>query len=198
MSKQLHIVLQEAIGNLGIDVLKSPFLVNILQDYGAFDVHDKDAGMIKQRLSEMVKNGQIEKVLSWRNLSEKDLQNKGLALLKQYNDDKYTRNIINSVLKTLGHQTIQIPTFQIPQPKPSVTITQATSVDYGKTSQIQHLNEDDKLSGKNIGCAMFGIIIMLPFSLILFSMDEIGGGLLGILCVLICVLGPHINPDFWK
>ena len=67
MSKQLHIVLQEAIGNLGIDVLKSPFLVNILQDYGAFDVHDKDAGMIKQRLSEMVKNGQIEKVLSWRN-----------------------------------------------------------------------------------------------------------------------------------
>ena len=71
-------------------------------------------------------------------------------------------------------------------------------MDYGKTSQIQHLNEDDKLSGKNIGCAMFGIIIMLPFSLILFSMDEIGGGLLGILCVLICVLGPHINPDFWK
>ena len=37
MSKELHIALQEAIGDLGTDVLKSPFLVNILQDYGAFD-----------------------------------------------------------------------------------------------------------------------------------------------------------------
>ncbi len=41
MSKNLNIALQNAIGDLGTDVLKSPFLVSIMQDYGAFNVHDK-------------------------------------------------------------------------------------------------------------------------------------------------------------
>ena len=62
MSKELHIALQEAIGDLGTNVLKSPFLVNILQDYGAFDVHDKKKSAIKSRLSDMIAHRHIEEV----------------------------------------------------------------------------------------------------------------------------------------
>ena len=66
MSKDLTIALQNAIGDLGTDVLKSPFLVNILQDYGAFDVHDKHSLEIKQRLAELVKEGLVEEIVSWK------------------------------------------------------------------------------------------------------------------------------------
>ena len=66
MSKDLTIALQNAIGDLGTDVLKSPFLVNILQDYGAFDVHDKHSLVIKHRLAELVKEGLVEEIVSWK------------------------------------------------------------------------------------------------------------------------------------
>jgi len=36
----LHIALKKAVDDLGMDILKSPMLVNILTDYHAFDVHD--------------------------------------------------------------------------------------------------------------------------------------------------------------
>ncbi len=36
----MNIALQNAIDDLGDDVLKSPYLVNNLQDYRAFAVHD--------------------------------------------------------------------------------------------------------------------------------------------------------------
>ena len=50
MSKDLNIAMQNAIGDLGTDVLKSPYLVNILQDYGAFDVHDKENVQKKEKI----------------------------------------------------------------------------------------------------------------------------------------------------
>lgn len=39
-SKSLHIALKKAVDDLGIDILKSPMLVNVLTDYHAFDVHN--------------------------------------------------------------------------------------------------------------------------------------------------------------
>lgn len=36
----LHIALKKAVDDLGMNILKSPMLVNILTDYHAFDVHD--------------------------------------------------------------------------------------------------------------------------------------------------------------
>jgi hypothetical protein len=36
----LHIALKKAVDDLGIDILKSPMLVNVLTDYHAFDEHD--------------------------------------------------------------------------------------------------------------------------------------------------------------
>ena len=64
MSKELHIALQNAIGDLGTDVLRSPFLVNILQDYGALGQHEKGSEQIKERLRELARKGYIESLFT--------------------------------------------------------------------------------------------------------------------------------------
>ncbi len=189
MHKELQIALQEAIGDLGTDVLKSPFLVNILQDYGAFDVHDKDAGVIKQRLSEMVKNGKIEKMLSWRNLSEKDLQNKGLALLKQYNDDKYTRDIINGVLKALALPLLQ---EQIIQPSEE-SIQNKTTKPIIPKNVVSYDFSQYKKKEQSQGCLMG--ILGIPLFIIGGLVFDYGGGfliaigLILIICSLATIFG---------
>ena len=114
MSKELHIALQNTIGDLGTDVLKSPFLVNILQDYGAFDVHNKDAEKIKQRLSELVSKGQMGETLSWKGLKQEKVEKKAQKLLTQYNNDISVRYIINAVLLSLEKQPL--PEFHAPSP----------------------------------------------------------------------------------
>lgn len=106
MSKELHIALQEAVGDFGTDVLKSPFLVSILQDYGAFDVHDKDAGKIKQRLSELVNKGQVLEILSWKGLKQEKVEKNAQKLLCQYNNDISIRYILNSLLLSLKFQPL--------------------------------------------------------------------------------------------
>lgn len=196
MSKELHIALQEAIGDLGTDVLKSPFLVNILQDYGAFDVHDKESEAIKAKLSDLLSDGQLGKILSWKNLSEGRIAHKGQKLSKRYGEDRIVNLIIDSVLSAL-----EMP----PLPKtPSTNQKPTTPSKYTSPSvpnnplPTQQPKDDDKLSGKNIGCVLFGAIIMIPCGIILFSMGEIGGGLGCFFCALICIVGPLFNPDFWK
>jgi len=194
MSKELYIALQEVIGDLGTDVLKSPFLVNILQDYGAFDVHDKKKSAIKSMLSDMIAHRHIEEVLLWANLSKEEIQSKGLKLLRQYGNDNDTRLIIDSVLKTL-----ELPTL----PQTSSPVTPPQNEPIPPTSSIpnsthQPSGANDKLCAKNIGCAAISAIIFIPCGLILFSTDEFGGGLACFVGALIGIIGPFVNPDFWK
>lgn len=196
MSKELHIALQEAIGDLGTDVLKSPFLVNILQDYGAFDVHDKHSLEIKQRLVELVKDGLVEEIVSWKKLSDKKIQSNGLSLLKRYNDADDVRYIIDSVLKVCGLPTLPNPLAS--QTNSSVSPQPAPVAPNSKAPQTQPTKSDDKFSGKNIGCALFGLFVFLPCGLILFSMSDVGMGLVCLFGAIICIIGPFANPDFWK
>lgn len=198
MSKELHIALQNAIGDLGTDVLKSPFLVNILQDYGAFDVHDKHSLEIKQRLAELVKEGLVEEIVSWKKLSDKKIQSKGLSLLKRYNDADDVRYIIDSVLKVCGLLPLPKPPSPTFQTKSSVSPQPTPVAPNSKTPQTQPTKSDDKFSGKNIGCALFGLFVFLPCGLILFSMSEVGTGLVCLFGAIICIIGPFANPDFWK
>ena len=74
MSKELHIALQKAIGDLGTDVLKSPFFVNILQDYGAFDGNDKHNETTRRTFYKLVVEGRIGEILSWQNLPKEEIQ----------------------------------------------------------------------------------------------------------------------------
>ena len=194
MSKELHIALQEAIGDLGTDVLKSPFLVNILQDYGAFDVHDKKKSAIKSMLSDMIAHRHIEEVLLWVNLSKEEIQSKGLKLLRQYGNDNNTRHIIDSVLKALELPALPQTSSPVTAPK-TAPIPPAPS---NTNSTHQPSKDNDKFSAKNIGCALFGAIIFVPCGLILVSTGEIGGGLLCLLGAIICIVGPFTNSDFWN
>ena len=198
MSKELHIALQNAIGDLGTDVLKSPFLVNILQDYGAFDVHDKHSLVIKQRLAELVNDRLVEEIVSWEKLSDKKVQSNALSLLKRYNDDNDVRYIIDSTLKACGLPPLTNPSSPASQTKPSKTPQPATAAPNIITPQVQPTISEEKFSGKNIGCALFGLLVFLPCGLILLSMREIGGGLVCLFGAIISIIGPFVNPDFWK
>lgn len=114
MHKELHIALQEAIRNLGTDVLKSPYLVNILQDYGAFDVHNIESSQIKCKLSELVSNGQIGEFLSWKHLPKEKQKRKWKKLLIKYDDNYAAKTIFESILFVLEtplcNQRTNIPT----------------------------------------------------------------------------------------
>lgn len=74
MSKELHIAIQEAICDLGTDVLKSPYLVNILQDYGAFDVHNANLSVVKSIIEAFIKEQYGLKFIRWNKNSKKKLQ----------------------------------------------------------------------------------------------------------------------------
>ena len=154
MSKDLHIALQEAIGNLGTDVLKSPYLVNIFQDYGAFDVHDKHSLVIKQWLVDLVKDGIVVEIVSWKKLLDKEMQNKGLSMLMQYNDTDDVRYVINSVLMACGLPNISIPPSAEAQSNPLYPQKPIVASNIN-TPQTQPATGNDKFSGKNIGCAIW-------------------------------------------
>ena len=85
------------INEFGIDVLKSPYLVNMLQDYGAFDVHNIDDSQIKSKLSELVDNGQIGEFLSWKHLSKESQKRKWKKLLIKYDNDYAAKTIFESI-----------------------------------------------------------------------------------------------------
>ena len=63
---QLNIALKKAVDDLGTDILKSPLLVNILTDYRAFDVHDRDLQKRKRIISEFVEKGFSDNLLRWK------------------------------------------------------------------------------------------------------------------------------------
>lgn len=128
MSKDLTIALQNAIGDLGTDVLKSPFLVNILQDYGALGQHEKGSEQIKERLRELARKGYIESIISWRNLPKEQIQKKSQRVLDKA---QYT---INAVLKAMEMPTLQTqaPPPKLPQTKQVKSTNASTDDDTSK------------------------------------------------------------------
>jgi hypothetical protein len=195
-SKSLHIALKKAVDDLGMDILKSPMLVNVLTDYHAFDVHNNNSKTIKSRLFEMISSGQIEEVLSWKELSKKRIERNKMNLLKQYDNDKDVKCIIDSVLNSLGLS--DYPTFCTKDHHSLVMFSVSAAPVTNKPLQSNKPRKDARLCLKNIGCVLFGILFFVPFGIYAFSQDEIGWGLLCLFSALLCVIGPFVNPDFWK
>lgn len=134
MSKDLTIALQNAIGDLGTDVLKSPFLVNILQDYGALGQQEKGSEQIKERLRELARKGYIDSIISWRNLPKEQIQKKSQRVLDKCNDTSYAQYTINAVLKAMEMPTLQIqaPPPNLPQTKQVKSTNASTDDDTSK------------------------------------------------------------------
>lgn len=132
MSKELHIALQEAIGDLGTDVLKSPFLVNILRSYGALIQSDKGSIQITERLGELAKKGHLEQILSWQNLSKEQIRENGRRLLNKYDNASYSKLTINAVLRALEMPVIPTdppPATKSSAPKQKQSYTTDSSTD---------------------------------------------------------------------
>ena len=195
-STPFHIALKKAVDDLGMDILKSPMLVNVLTDYHAFDVHDNTRKAIKSRLCELISNGQIEEILSWKELSEKRRKRKEKDFLKQYGNDKDVKYIVGGVLNSL--ELSDFPISFTPEPQPLVPSSVSAVPVTNKPLQPNKSRKDKKLSLKSIGCAFFGLLFFVPLGIYTFSQDEIGWGLLCFCSALLCVAGPFLNPDFWK
>lgn len=132
MSKELHIALQEAISDLGTDVLKSPFLVNILRSYGALIQSDTGSIQITERLGELAKKGHLEQILSWQNLSKEQIRENGRRLLNKYDNASYSKLTINAVLRALEMPVIPTdppPTTKSSTPKPKQSYTTDSSTE---------------------------------------------------------------------
>lgn len=109
MSKELHIAIQEAIGNLGPDVLKSPYFVPIIQSYGSLVEGSSDAMLNRDILDDITNNGLLNEMTIWRDLPEKEVLIKGKRVLKQYDNTREAHYVVNEILTALNKPTIPIP-----------------------------------------------------------------------------------------
>jgi len=62
----LYIALERAINDYGVEVLISPYLANILSDYGAFEVHDTVRNTKKEIISTLVSEKYGERLIRWK------------------------------------------------------------------------------------------------------------------------------------
>lgn len=102
MSKELHIALQEAIGDLGTDVLKSPYLVNVLQDYGAFDVHDNNKAQKKDIIASLVSEGYVDNLFKWKRKKQSNWRKENekflVKLIRRY---EYSQELVDDISSAL-------------------------------------------------------------------------------------------------
>lgn len=84
------------------------------------------------------------------------------------------------------------------QSKPPVSISQSNSVPISKPSLTQRSIDDDKETDKNIGCSLVCVLFSVLCAIALFSEDEFWGGLCFVFLALFAIIGPFVNPDFWK
>ena len=104
----------------------------------------------------------------------------------------------NEAIRRIEGLSGQSQNSQIDKSTPSQTLPQSISAPRGKASKSYQSTGDNKFSGRNIGCALFGVLFCIPCGIILFSEDKFWGGFWFVLIALLCIIGPFANPDFWK
>ncbi len=65
MNDKLRDAIRKAIDEHGLDVIMSPNFTNVLLDYGAFDVHDRETSIKKEIISSLILSGYGEKLIRW-------------------------------------------------------------------------------------------------------------------------------------
>lgn len=84
------------------------------------------------------------------------------------------------------------------QSKPPVSIPQLNSVPVNKPSLTQRNIDNDKETDRNIGCSLVCVLFSVLCAIALFSEDIFWGGLGFVFLALFAIIGPFVNPDFWK
>lgn len=80
----LHVALKKAVDDLGMDILKSPMLVNILTDYRAFDVHDPMLKEKKLVIKSLVAENYYDKISEWRKKADTCWESKDSDWLNEF------------------------------------------------------------------------------------------------------------------
>ena len=84
MVKDIYTALQKAIGDLGIDVLKSAALVGVLADYHAFEVHDPLLAEKKAVISVLASSCYVDKLEEWKSCEDTRWQSEDLAWIEDF------------------------------------------------------------------------------------------------------------------
>ena len=143
----LNSALEKAIKNHGTDVLKSTQLANILSDYGAFEMHDKEKALKKDIVATLVAEKYGEKLTRWKKRQNnwKIEQEKFVSgLIKKH---KFNENLVWMIADAFA-DAIGMPPIHTP-------IKQRKNI-------FRILFGDKmKLSGKDVYAIIAGAIIVL-------------------------------------
>lgn len=80
----LHIALKKAVDDLGMDILKSPMLLNVLTDYHAFDVHDPVLKEKKVVIKSLVAENYYDMISEWQKKNDAHWESKDSDWLNRF------------------------------------------------------------------------------------------------------------------
>lgn len=96
MNNNLCEAIRKTIQKHGLDVLKSPRFTNVLLDYGAFDVHDRETSIRKEIITSLILAGYGEKLIKWK--KKKNWQSKHDDFIDTFKrKNKYNNNIVDEI-----------------------------------------------------------------------------------------------------
>lgn len=139
-SSLLNSALEKAIKNHGIDVLKSPQLANVLQDYGAFDVHEKISVQKKEIIAALTADKYFDTLLQWKKKRNRHWQEDNAKFVETFSkrhrfDSSFVDNIAEAFIQAIG---------LIKSPTPQRQLSPKTC-----SSEKQHLYPDNT-NAKNV------------------------------------------------
>lgn len=112
----IYLAIKKAIDNHGFEILKSTQLANILSDYGAFEIHDKEKAIKKEIVATLVSEKYGERLILWKKSQNhwKNEQEKFVSgLIKKHKfNENLTRMIADAFTEAIGMPPIHTPIKQ--------------------------------------------------------------------------------------
>ena len=166
MNDKLCDAVRKAIDTHGLDVLKSPKFTNVLLDYGAFDVHDREMPIRKEIIASLILSGYGEKLIRWKKKSRdwKSKHDDFINTFKRKNnfDNNTVDEITDAFVNGIGLIAIATPSKKRKNLKETI---------FGKRINVDEKDKTIFIAG--------GVLVLseLLFSL-LVGQDEEGLGLI--------------------
>lgn len=113
MNDKLCEAIKKVIDLYGLNVLKTPKLANVLLDYGAFDVHNREMPIKKEIISSLILSGYGEKLIRWKKRSRnwKSKHDDFINNFKRKNsfDESIVDEIADAFVNGIGLVAVTIP-----------------------------------------------------------------------------------------
>ena len=191
---EISTALTQVVKDLGLDILKSPQLANILSDYGAFDVHDTEKTIKREIVSELVANKYGEKLVRWRRKKiNKNWENENKKFIEDFiKKHSFGNKIVYEISKDFICVVGLTPVYKTKKPRRSWT-----KLLFGESIKLQ---EGDKFAIL-LGSTME--LIVLLFSLLdydaglIMSLND-AGLIMSLIQILLLLIYQSVNPSAEK